>query len=128
MISLKIMISFPGSALLSICFYIHDYLPQYVQIIKNDLDLKCRKCKSEKTEVHKHNKSSVVSTHILKLYIRYIIQFQLLYDYGVSNVNVVCLVSVQFDLSTTGVRQDTKTVNRFYSIFKIVIFIHISVL
>lgn len=124
------MISFPGSALLSICFYIHDYLPQYVQIIKNDLaiDLKCRKCKSEKTEVHKHNKRSVVSTHILKLYIRYIIRFQLLYDYGVSNVNVVCLVSVQFDLSTTGVRQDTKTVNRFYSIFKIVIFIHISVL
>lgn len=34
---------------------------------KNDLDLKCRKCKSEKTEVHKHNKISVVSTHILKL-------------------------------------------------------------
>lgn len=122
------MISFPGSALLGICFYIHDYLPQYVQIIKNDLDLKCRKCKSGKTEVHKHNKSSVVSTHILKLYIRYIIRFQLLYDYGVSNVNVVCLVSVQFALSTTGVRQDTKTVNRFYSIFKIVIFIHISVL
>lgn len=70
MISLKNIIqkrlSFPGAVLLSILIYIHDYLPQYVEI-KNDLDLKCRKCKSEKTEVHKHNKISVVSTHTLKL-------------------------------------------------------------
>lgn len=44
---------------------------------KTDLDLKCRKCKSEKTKVHKHNKISVVSTHILKLYLRYMIQFLL---------------------------------------------------